>query len=52
VVPIVIFEPVFMEGVGMVEGIDCPALELPPMAKAWAAMVSAAMTAMVVNVFI
>jgi hypothetical protein len=50
--PTGIVEPVFIVVVDMVEGIDCPPFELPPMANAWVVRASAAITATVVNVFI
>ena len=51
-VPVVIFEPVFIVVVDLVEDIVCPPFELPPMANAWVARASAAITATVVNLFI
>jgi hypothetical protein len=51
-VPVVIFEPVFIVVVDLVEDIVCPPFELPTMANAWVARASAAITATVVNLFI
>jgi hypothetical protein len=51
-VPVVIFEPVVIVVVDLVEDIVCPLFELPPMANAWVARASAAITATVVNLFI
>jgi hypothetical protein len=51
-VPVVIVERVFIVVVDLVEDIVCPPFELPPMAKAWVARASAAITATVVNLFI
>jgi len=48
VIPVVILEPLFMVGADIV----CPPFELPPMANAWAARASAAITATVVNLLI
>jgi hypothetical protein len=51
-VPVVIVERVFIVFVDLDEDIVCPLFELPPMANAWVARASAAITATVVTFFI